>query len=234
MSWRSQLVETQRFNQSIAFLDWRVGCEAEWQMIDMFELPVTSPWPWRSLLQLDLSGIKHLVNIGRMKSPISAHCKEVKVVFADKKSLEKITFWGGYFVGRTDMLRMAARLGDEDILLQLRQCDIQWGRQFSFSHSCRDCEHRTESCPPDLVLSKATWSMTVSVQHLVFDGKFKRTSGRKERLRWLHEQFNRSNVMWPYGEDQVEWLNTSVKALSSLEENVMQDIESCFDKFCQW
>ena len=168
--WKRQLVETKRFNKSIAFLDWRVGKRTQnrlnacfgqapnssghqrfsfeldhaspWPWRSSFRLNHASPWPWRSSFQLDFGGIVHLVYIGSIMAP--AHCTEAGKVFADKKSLKKTTFRGGQFAKVTF-----------------------WG------------------------------------------GTFEQVRERRERLAWLHKQFDHLNFIWPYEDDQGVWLDTS-------------------------
>ena len=70
--------------------------------------------------------------------------------------------------------------------------------------------------------------MSFSVSHVVFNDTFKEiknyayeNNGNYNGHRiWLHTQYDLSNMIWPYEEDQIEWLNTSLKLFPSLDKDV--------------
>ena len=225
-SWKSQLVNTKLFNKSIAFSDWSEGRRA--QNISL-SLGQSDPSPSRLAFQLDLSGITHLVCIGSMTT--APRWNTLGKVFA------KTTFWGCRFTDR-DILRAAAALQNGGTLLQIMQCDMQWADCFVSPHywlvNPSDQSYRS------LRTTNIRWVLSFSVQCLVFDGTFKEACKGDwirvvdKQLRWLYAQYDRSNLIWPYGEDQVEWLRQSLKLLPSLEKDVLEDVQSCEHKFYQW
>ena len=218
-SWKSQLVNTKLFNKSIAFSDWSEGRRA--QNISL-SLGQSDPSPSRLAFQLDLSGITHLVCIGSMTT---AYWERLGKVFA------KITLWGSRFTDQ-DILRAAAALQDKATLLQIMQCDVQWADYFVSSRYWLVPPSDQLYRSPEII--NVQWVVSSSVQCLVFDGTFKEAKGKDEQLQWLHEQFDYSNLIWPYGEDQIEWMKQSLKLLPSLEENVLKDVQRCAHTFYEW
>ena len=222
-SWKSQLVETKLFNQSIGFMDWRVERPAQVKMNKRFGRAAI--WPWRSFFQLDLSELTHLVCIGNMTS---AHYKKTRTVFAVKKPLKKITFWGCR-LSDTEIIQAAVPLQGICTLLQIVQCDVRWDNSFYF---CKFHDHA------NLPLEAFSWRMPLKIRHLVLDETFKQVEGQVEgeveRLGWLYKNYDSMDLIWPYGEDQVEWLNASLKLLASVKHDVLDAIRICGDAFLTW
>ena len=58
-------------------------------------------------------------------------------------------------------------------------------------------------------LEKTTFRGGQFAKVTFWGGTFEQVRERKERLAWLHKQFDHLNFIWPYEDDQGVWLDTS-------------------------
>ena len=76
------------------------------------------------------------------------------------------------------------------------------------------------------------WRMEIKVPHLVFDKTFKEKDAlRRWPQRWLFEQFDEMNLVWPYGADQLEWLK---KSLAGLKGETLKAVRFADEEYSDW
>ena len=185
-SWKSQLADTKASSKGIAFLDWRVEEVAE--VLKNNKLMRVSLLPLYLYFQRDYSKFAHLIFIGSRISTTTIMNYIIEEVFAGKKPLDKITFWGGRFTDM-DIIRTAAPLQDKCTVLQFMQCDVRWDREYLFHSDIFRLRH------PFTDWQRFSWAMPLSVQDLVLDGAFKQAGGFEEQRLWLLKEYDRLNLI---------------------------------------
>ncbi|GAV07507.1 hypothetical protein RvY_17333 [Ramazzottius varieornatus] len=106
------------------------------------------------------------------------------------QTLSNITFWGSSFTDQR-VLETAAFFVEKG-----KTVVPAWGDQFE---------------PMGV-----NWNLKVVVPSLVFDEAFlkiERFPFTDVRQDWLYKRFDEGGLIWPYGEDQKEWLKASLSVL---------------------
>ena len=81
-------------------------------------------------------------------------------------------------------------------------------------------------------MDEFNWTLEFRVPHLVFDKTFKeKEAPRLWSLRWLFEQFDEMNLIWPYGAEQLEWLK---KSLAGLRGETLKAVRFADEEYFYW
>ena len=205
------------------FLDWRISDAAREQMGEA----LMNSKSWMTVFTVKITGIKHFVSVG-MASIFENYenFEEHEKLFSFPHSLSKVTFWQDSF-GETEVFEVAEFLLDEFDSVRLVNCTI--------SVADLIIEFDNGYYNPawgGIELNALGWSLEFKMPLLVFDetSKILTEDGGCQR-KWLYDQFDELDQIWPYGEDQLAWLT---KSLNSLKGDVLQTVKYADKKFLEW
>ena len=210
-SWRHQLVQTRFLNPGIAFFDCRVSMETRLKINARLRTK-----PWTSWFQLNFNGVTNLIFIDNWKSKFKPFDYEDLSVSAEE-SLLKVTIVGKFF-GEMRMVITANSILSKNILLKLTQCTI------SFSFPRISFPRLTAQYN----ISGADWKLIVSPACLDFDESFKKAKAENTQKLWILGYFDRLGLLWPYEEDQTQWLETSLRGLDAGLQIFVQHIDEAY------
>ena len=224
--WRDTLNTAVSTNKGVVFLDWRIGSVAQEQM----DSALIASKSWMTVFKVDFTGIEHFVSIG--EATVFEKSKEYKKLFKFPHSLTKVTFWEDAFAGR-GVFKMADILLGKFGRVELRHCKIELvDSSIFFDHN-----YYSPAWGDIEDMNGVTWDPRIEVPLLVFDETFEIVGAEEPdedyeiKKQWLHEQLDEQNSIWPYGEDQLEWLK---KSLDGLKGQTLKAVKYAHLQFLQW
>ena len=207
-------------NKGVVFLDWRVSNGARKQMGEA----LVASKSWMSVSKANFNAMKHFVSVG--KTSVFDNFNKYEKLFVFSHSLAKITFWGNSFTDETLCEMVEFFFVETFGRIELKNCTIRREEPYI---NFEDGYHNLAWGKVDF--EGLRWKMKFKIACLVFNVSPAMTEDSENLRQWLYIQLDEMNLIWPYGEDQLEWLK---KSMDNLKGKTLEAVRYADEKYIEW
>ncbi|GAV07360.1 hypothetical protein RvY_17199 [Ramazzottius varieornatus] len=222
-SWKKILEKTVILNRGVVFLDWRIPAAGQRRM----DAALSGSSSWLKLFKpINFQGIKHFVCLGPALN--FAIFEEYEKLFGFQQSLSKVTFCSDTFTD-AKLLEIASFLLTEFEQVTFVNCRITTNDpEFHFDKQFRSAVWVDyQGNHPRSI----KWDLEVVIPRLVFDENFNKLRGEEEQQAWLYNRYDEMDLIFPYGKEQMDWLDHALDCLSGGQIDAVKHADK---KFLEW